>query len=93
MAGGSLAGVPVHDKELLSDAVDMEPMMENGCYVLAGSKGMVVYGSSQQSIKMDKGRYEIFSIDSREGTIQEVGTIDQDTFLLPQKGIFWLRSR
>jgi hypothetical protein len=93
MAGGSLAGVPVRDKELLSDVVDMEPKKENGCYVLAGSKGLVVYGSSQESIKLGKGRYEVSSIDSKEGTIQKIGTIEQDTFVLPQKGIFWLKRR
>ena len=93
MAGGSLAGVPVRDKELLSDVVDMEPKKENGCYVLAGPKGLVVYGSSQESIKLGKGRYEVSSIDSKEGTIQKIGTIEQDTFVLPQKGIFWLKRR
>lgn len=90
MAGGSCANIPVTDTVFLSSVADMTASRQEGCYLLRGSHGAVVYNETAESIEMPTGRYAIYSINSKSGEITPMGKGQGGRVALPGKGIYWI---
>ncbi len=72
MAGGSLCNVTL-DKELANAIVTMSPAEGDGCYVLSGDDGMLVFStSSDAKLTVSEGKYEVLKIDAKAGKTTRV---------------------
>ncbi len=93
MAGGSLAGVPIYDDELLKSVSTMSPHEEDGCYVLTGPDGDLVYGKSGKRVSLTEGRYDVLSINTKSGDMEKRGSFSGNSYILPDDGVFWLKKK
>ena len=105
MAGGSMANVPLYNKQetinnkLLGDIAKMRPMDGEGCVALGNSEvGYLVYTkASDVSLKIEEGKFAIYEVDALSGaiTLKEKKKLLQGTFTLggtsPNR-VFWLRK-
>ena len=90
MAGGSCANIPVTDTTFLTAVTDMVSSQQEGCYLLRGDSGAVVYNESAKSIEIPAGNYNLYSINSKSGEITSIGKCRGGNVELPGKGIFWI---
>ena len=105
MAGGSMANVPLYNKQetinnkLLGDISKMRPMDGEGCVALGNPEvGYLVYTkASDVSLKIEEGKFAIYEVDALSGaiTLKEKKKLLQGTFTLggtsPNR-VFWLRK-
>ena len=90
LAGGSLPNIPLNaqqstlNAQLLKDICQMKPLEDSNCIALgAPQKGYLVYApSSETSLSITSGKYNIYTIDMQTGDISllQKGTRLQDTF-------------
>jgi hypothetical protein len=90
LAGGSLPNIPLNaqqstlNAQLLKDICQMKPLEDSNCIALgAPQKGYLVYApSSETSLSIASGKYNIYTIDMQTGDISllQKGTRLQDTF-------------
>ncbi len=92
MAGGSCAAIPVTDHQLLSAASGMTPSQQDGCYLLSGTEGTIVYNENAISVEIPRGDYTLYSIDNKSGDIVSIGESNGGKTALPRKGIYWYKN-
>ena len=90
LAGGSLPNIPLNaqrstlNAQLLKDICQMKPLEDSKCIALgAPQKGYLVYAqSSETSLSIASGKYNIYTIDMQTGDISllQKGARLQDTF-------------
>jgi hypothetical protein len=102
MAGGSLPNVPLTshssplNSQLLQDLCQMKAMEADGCIALGDSqKGYLIY-STQTSIPVVRGKYQLCGIDLKTGDIKVIqkSLKLQDSFRPDSSKkdvIYWLR--
>ena len=90
MAGGSCANIPVTDTTFLTSVVDMTASRQEGCFLLHGNHGAVVYNETAESVEMPTSNYQLYSIDSKSGEITFVNKNHGGQVKLPGKGIYWV---
>lgn len=90
MAGGSCANIPVTDTTFLTSVVDMTASRQEGCFLLHGNHGAVVYNETAESVEMPTSNYQLYSIDSKSGEITFVNKNHGGQVKLPGKGIYWI---
>ena len=105
LAGGSLPNIPLNaqrstlNAQLLKDICQMKPLEDSKCIALgAPQKGYLVYAqSSETSLSIASGKYNIYTIDMQTGDISllQKGARLQDIFRPnDSKGnkLYWLHS-
>ena len=104
MAGGSLPNVPLTShpspitSHLLKDLNQMKPMDAEGCLVLADAQtGYLVYPTAEHiSLPVAAGKYHIYTIDTKSGTIKLLKKSTRLEIFKPNapksNSVYWLRA-
>ena len=90
MASGSYANIPVTDPTFLSAVTDMTSSQQEGCYLLSGNHGAVVYNETASAVELPAGKYTLYSINSKSGEITRTGKTHGGRVELPGKGVYWI---
>ena len=94
MAGGSCAAIPVRDEAFLKSIATMQPVQQEGAYLLKGDDEWLCYqeGDSHLSLGQEGKRYVVYQIDTQTGEMRKVKEA-KGPFVIGEKGTYWIRRK